>query len=47
MEEREKLALSNKVIEVNEKKHLEINGGLKEDIGMKLYLHGRMDYTKS
>ena len=27
-------------------KHLEIYGGLREDIGMKTYLHGSMDYAK-
>ena len=42
IEERERLALRNKV---NEEKHLEIHGGLREDIGMKTYLHGPMDYA--
>ena len=32
---------------VKEAKHLEIYGGLKEDIGMKTYLHGPMKYAKS
>ena len=31
---------------VKEEKHLEIYGGLREDIGMKNYLHGPMDYAK-
>ena len=31
---------------MNEGKHLEIYGGLREDIGMKTYLHGPMDYAK-
>ena len=26
--------------------HLKIYGGLREDIGMKTYLHGPMDYAK-
>ena len=43
IEERERLALSNKV---NEEKHLEIYGELREDIGMNTYLHGLMDYAK-
>ena len=32
--------------EVKEEKHLEVYGGLGEDIGMKTYLHGPMDYAK-
>ena len=40
--ERERLALRNKVKE----KHLDIYGGLREDIGVKTYLHGPMDYAK-
>ena len=43
LEERERLALRNKM---KEEKHLEIYGGLREDIGMKAYLHGPMDYAK-
>ena len=31
---------------VKEEKHLEIYGRLREDIGMKTYLHGPMDYAK-
>ena len=38
-----KLALRNKL---KEEKHLEIYGGLREDIGMKKYLHGPMDHAK-
>ena len=34
-------------LEVKEEKHLEIHGGLREDIGMKTYLHGPMDYAKN
>ena len=30
---------------VKEGKHLEIYGGLREDTGMKTYLHGPMDYA--
>ena len=44
LEERGRLALRNMVKEEN---HSEIYGGLREDIGMKTYLHGRMDYAKS
>ena len=29
-----------------EKKHLEIYGGLREDIGMKTYMHGPSGYAK-
>ena len=43
VEARERLALRNKV---KEEKHLEMSGGLREDTGMKTYLHGRMDYAK-
>ena len=43
MEERERLALRNKV---KEEKYLEIYGGLRGDIGMKTYLHVPMDYAK-
>ena len=42
-EERERLALRNKV---NEENHLKIYGGLREDIGIKTYLHGPMDYVR-
>ena len=38
------LALRNKV---EEEEHLEIDGGLREEIGMKTYLHGPMDYAKT
>ena len=31
---------------MKEEKHSEIYGGLREDIGMKTYLHGPMDYAK-
>ena len=31
---------------MKEEQHLEIYGGLREDIGMKTYLHGAMDYAK-
>ena len=31
---------------MKEEKHLEIYGGLREDIGMKTYLHEPMDYAK-
>ena len=31
---------------MEEEKHVEIYGGLREDIGMKTYLHGPMDYAK-
>ena len=44
IEERERLALRRKV---KEEQHLEIYGGLREDIGMKTYLHGAMDYAKN
>ena len=37
---RKRLALRN---EVKEEEHLEIYGGLREEIGMKTYLHGSMD----
>ena len=43
-ERRERLALGNKGME---EKHLEIYGGLREDIGMKTYLHGPMDNAKN
>ena len=43
MEERERPALRNKV---NEEKHSEIYRELREDIGMKTYLHGQMDHAK-
>ena len=41
--ERERQALRNKV---EEEKHLEIHGGLREDIEMKTYLHGPVDEAK-
>ena len=31
---------------MKEQKHLEMYGGLGEDIGMKTYLHGPMDHAK-
>ena len=31
---------------MKEEKHLDIYGGLREDIGMKTYLHDPMDYAK-
>ena len=40
IEVRKRLALRNKV---KEEKHLDIHGELREDIGMKTYLHGPMD----
>ena len=43
IEERERQALRNKV---KGEKHLEIYGELREDIGMKTYLHGPMDYAR-
>ena len=43
IEERERQVLRNKV---KEDKHLQIHGRLREDIGMKTYLHGPMDYAK-
>ena len=44
IEIRERLALRNKV---KEAEHLEIYWGLREEIGMKTYLHGPMDYAKT
>ena len=44
IEIRARLALRNKV---KEEEHLEIYGGLREDIEMKTYLHGPMDYAKT
>ena len=44
IERRERLALRNKVIE---KERLEIYGGLREELGMKTYLHGPMNYAKT
>ena len=43
IEERERLALINKV---KEETHLEIFGGLREDIVTKTHLHDPMDYAK-
>ena len=43
IEERERLALRNKV---KEEKHLVMFGELREDIGMKPYLHDPIDYVK-
>ena len=43
IEEVEILELRNKV---KEKKHSEMYRGLREDIGMKTYLHGPMDYAQ-
>ena len=31
---------------MKEEKHEEVYGGLREDTGMKTYLHGPMDYAK-
>lgn len=31
----------------DEEEHLEIYGGLREDIGMKTYLYGQMEYAKN
>ena len=31
---------------MKKEQHLEIYGELREDIGMKMYLHGPMDYAK-
>ena len=44
IEIRERLALRNKV---KEEEHLEIYGCLREEIGMKTYLHGPMDSTQT
>ena len=44
IEIRERLALRNKV---KEAEHLEIYWGLREEIRMKTYLHGPMDYAKT
>ena len=44
IEIRERLALRNKV---KEGEHLEIYGGLREEIGMKTHLRGPMDYAKT
>ena len=44
IEIRQRLALRNKV---KEEGRLEIYGGFKEEIGMKTYLHGPMDYAKT
>ena len=44
IEVRGRLALRNKV---KEEEHLEIYGGLREEIGIKTYLHGPMDYAKT
>ena len=43
MEERERLTVKNKV---EEEMHLDMYRGLREDIEMKTYLHGPMDYAK-
>ena len=32
---------------VKEEEHLEMYGGLREEIGMRTYSHGPMDYTKT
>ena len=42
-EERGRLVLRNKA---KEEKHLKIYGGLREDLEIKTYLHGPMDYAK-
>ena len=41
---RERPGLRNKV---REEEHLEIYGRLREEIGLKTYLHGPMDYAKT
>ena len=43
-ERRESLALRNKV---ESERHLEIQEGLREGIGMKTYLHGPVDFAKT
>ena len=43
IEESDRLAMRNKV---KEEQHLDKYRGLREDIGMKTYLHGPMDYAK-
>ena len=42
-EEKIRASAKNKV---KEEKHLDIYGGLREDIAMERYLHGPMDYAK-
>ena len=32
---------------MKKEEHLEIYGGLREEVGMKMYLHGPLDYAKS
>ena len=32
---------------MDEEEHLEIHGGLREEIGRKKYMHGSMDYAKT
>ena len=44
IEEMERQTLKNNV---KEDKHLELNWGLREDIGMKTYLHDPTDYVKN
>ena len=44
IEMRGRLALRSKV---KEEEDLEVYGGLREEIGMKTYLHGPMDYAKT
>ena len=43
MEERERQTL---IIKMKEEKHFEMYRRLREDTGMKTYLHGPMDYAK-
>ena len=44
VEIRERLALRNKA---KSEKHLETYGGLSEGVGMKVYLHGPIDFAKT
>ena len=32
---------------MKDEEHVKIHGGLREEIGMKTYLHGPMDYAKT
>ena len=44
IETKARITLRNKV---KEEEHLEMYGGLREEIGMKTYLHDPMDYSKT
>ena len=44
IEIRENIAQRNKA---KEAEHFEMFGGLREEMGMKTYLHGPMDYAKT